>query len=128
MGDGATSAALLAVRLLSYSMLGYSLFYLAMYFGKWYEAEILTDFAMTLKEDLKLYSAYNEIIIFISLPMILSAALGGVYEAIWKHREANASKSARGKPAGALHTTSSFLTLLHNAMHYQFKPLGQYSP
>lgn len=125
MGDVATSAALWSIRALSYSILGYSLFYLAMSLGKWYEANILdNELEMSMKGDLEIRSSYNEKFVFIGLPIILSAALGGVYEAIWKHREVNARKST---PATSRSPPGLF-AVLHNAMQYKFKPLGQYSP
>ncbi|CAN0251449.1 unnamed protein product, partial [Scytosiphon promiscuus] len=113
---GATTAALTAVRVASYALLGYSLFYLAMFIGKWYESTILPNDELKMvldsadadadgSEDLYIKHSDTSKFIFIGLPILFAAALGGVYEAL-----------------------PGIFAFLHNVVHYQYRPLGRYSP
>ena len=61
-------------------------------------------------------------IVFVGVPIILAAALGGLYEALWKRREMS---SAAG-PYPCL--PSQRPRLPHNVVHYQYRPLGRYAP
>ncbi|CAN0251512.1 unnamed protein product, partial [Scytosiphon promiscuus] len=101
---GATTAALTAVRVASYALLGYSLFYLAMFIGKWYESTILPNDELKMvldsadadadgSEDLYIKHSDTSKFIFIGLPILFAAVLGGVYEALWKRREASLSNN-----------------------------------
>ena len=129
MVDGAAVVALTSIRLLSYAMLSWALFYLAMSFGKWYEGEVLDDqLDYKLNGDTEIRSSYNQRFLFIGMPIVLAAALGGVYEAIWKRREIRA-KLAGPQDGEELKTENSGVsTFLHASVHYKFRPLGQYAP
>lgn len=128
----ATAVALTSIRVLSYAMLGWALFYLAMSLGKWYEAEIIDDeLEFELPGDVEIRSSYNQRFLFIGMPIVLAAAFGGVYEAIRRRRELSA------KPAGpdddrtgedSKKESAGVLSFLHGVMHYKFRPLGQYAP
>ena len=130
MVDG-TAIALASIRFVSYVMLGWSMFYLAMSLGKWYEAEIMTDeLEFKLHGDLEIRSSYSQRFLFIGMPIVLAAALGGLYEAIWKRRELRASRAATGPEDGddSEIEGDGVFNLLHGIIHYKFRPLGQYSP
>ena len=129
----ATETALTGIRVVSYGMLGWALFYLAMSLGKWYEAEILTDeLEFKLPGDLEIRSSYNQRFLFIGMPIVLAAALGGVYEAIWKRRELRRSSkvatSLRDGEETRPEDDLGVCAFLHGVMHYKFRPLGRYSP
>lgn len=70
--------------------------------------------------------------VFIGLPIILTAALGGVYEALWKKREIRSTQEQQqaGSAAAGEEEDSKpgILAFLHSVVHYQYRPLGQYSP
>ena len=125
----ATAVALTSIRILSYAMLGWSLFYLAMSLGKWYEAEILTDeLEFKLPGDVEIRSSYNQKFIFLGLPTVLAAALGGVYEAIWKRRELSARPTGPEDGEEIKKESPGVFTVLHGVMHYKFRPVGRHSP
>lgn len=131
--DTSAAAALTSIRVLSYAMLGWALFYLAMSFGKWYEGEVLDDqLDYELNGDTEIRSSYNQRFLFIGMPIVLAAALGGVYEAIWKRRELRRAELLVAPEDGEGHTTENsgggFSTSLHAAVHYKFRPLGQHAP
>lgn len=146
---GATGVALTAIRFASYGMLGYSLFYLAMFIGKWYESTILVDDELKIvldsedadgdgREDLYIKHSDTSKFVFIALPILVAAALGGVYEALWKRREASLSKQRSNNTSNTgsgelaqeeeMDNRPGILAFLHNVVHYQYRPLGRYSP
>lgn len=129
MGTGGTEAATLTgIRVLCYTMLAWGVFYLAMSMGKWYEEDVLDDqLEYKLNGDLEIRSSYNQRFLFLGLPFVLSAALGGVYEAIWKRREINA-KSAGPHDGETTAESPGVLSVLHSATHYKFRPLGKHAP
>lgn len=78
MSDGASAVALTSIRAACYLMLGYAIFYLVMFLGKWYESEVMNDqLDFMLHGDLEIRSSYSQKFLFVGLPIILSAALGG---------------------------------------------------
>lgn len=83
--------ALTTTRVLSYAILAYSIFYLAMCLGRWYAANILSTteekLELELQEDLSVRDLDNQVAIFVGMSVILAAALGGLYEALWELRE-----------------------------------------
>lgn len=134
-------------------MLGYSLFYLAMFIGKWYESTILIDDELKMvldsedadadgSEDVYIKHSDTSKFVFIGLPILLSAALGGVYEALWKRREASLSDKQQhgnngsgtdsnnngGVPDEKEDNRPGIFAFLKNVVHYQYRPLGRYSP
>ncbi|CAM9615270.1 unnamed protein product, partial [Ectocarpus sp. 12 AP-2014] len=129
MGGGKIAAALTGTRTLSYLLLGYALFHLAMHFGKWYgeNFEDTDDGLQHLEfvmqgegtdDELKIRTSRGQLFLFLASPIILAAALGGVYEALWLSREAKAGDAAEASKAGG------FLATIHSIMHCQFRPLG----
>lgn len=109
-------------------MLGYGLFYLAMCFGKWYSRTVFNSgediLTYTIDGDVEIGDFYNQIVIFAVLPVILSAALGGLYECLWKKRDIERSNSNSAQ----LSTPPSWFKILQSAVHYKFRPLAQFSP
>lgn len=125
------NASLFAIRLLAYAMLAYGLFYQAMYFGKWYSEKVLPfeddQLAYKISGDVQVGNFYHQTILFAAVPVILAAALGGLYEALWKKREAKRiTCSTGGEQEGA--SSVAWLKSFHSIVHYKFRPLGQYSP
>lgn len=109
-----------------------------------YEATILADDELEMvldsadadgdaKPDLYIKHSDTSKFVFMGLPFLLAAALGGLYEAIWKRREIRASSST-SKSSSRLEEEEEeenrpgILAFLHNVVHYQLKPLGRYSP
>ena len=82
------------------------------------------------KEDLYIRHSDTSKFVFIGLPILAAAALGGVYEAIWKRREVKSSSStgSTGTVGEEEENRPGILAFLHNAVHYQYKPLGRFSP
>lgn len=82
-----------------------------------------------------LYMRHSETsrFMFIGLPIIFAAALGGLYEALWKRREisstsGNNGSNTSGNAQEAEDNKPGIFSLLHNVVHYQYRPLGRYSP
>lgn len=118
--------ALMSTRVLSYAMLAYALFFLAMCLGKWYSEEVIDDqFEYVLRgTELKIGDFYNQIVVFTALPVILAAALGGVYEALWKLRESKGKiVGVTGNDAQATGQPLSCMGTLKSILHFQFRPL-----
>ena len=125
----AAAVALTSIRILSYAMLGWSLFHVGVSLSKWYEAEILADeLDFDLPGELKIYSFYTEKFLFLGLPVVLAAALGGVYEAIWKWRELSARPTGPEDGQETKKESPGVFTVLHGVMHYKFRPVGQHAP
>lgn len=127
---GGTEVALTSIRILAYAVLGYGLFYLAMHFSDWYEINVLDDqLEFTFGDDIRIRSSTNERFMFLVMPIVVAAALGGLYEAVWKRREILASKlGTRGEGDHSEAERPEVLALLHGIMHFKFRPLGQYAP
>lgn len=142
MGADGTAAALTGIRVFTYAMLAYAGFYMAMFIGKWYEATILADDELKIvfdsadadadgKEDLYISHSQTSKFVFIGLPILFAAALGGVYEALWKKQEIKSigsSNTTTGGDDAALDNRPGIFATLKNVIHYQYRPLGQYSP
>lgn len=129
MTSGGTAVALTSIRIVSYAMLGWGVFYLAIKLAKWYEAQVIDDqMEYKLASDLEIGSFYNQLVVFVGMPIVLAAALGGVYEAIWKRRELRAKLATpRDGEDNAVESPGIF-AFLHSFVHYKFRPLGQYAP
>eukprot|EP00752_Nemacystus_decipiens_P008264 g7389.t2 len=119
-----------------------------MFIGKWYEATILANDELEMvldstdadgddSPDLYIRHSDTSKFVFVGLPVILAAALGGLYEALWKRREIS-SAGGSGIKSGGNNTgvevqedvddKPGILAFLHNVVHYQYRPLGRYSP
>ncbi len=107
-GPTATDAGLMSLRLLACAVLLCSLFYLAMASSKWYRER---------------FFANDGLEIFLLLFPVIAAALGGMYEAVWKHREGKAMEDG-----GPTSSSSPAQSLLTTVIHLQFRPLGKFSP
>ncbi|CAM9161198.1 unnamed protein product, partial [Sphacelaria rigidula] len=129
MTSGGTAVALTSIRIVSYAMLSWGVFYLAIKLAKWYEAQVIDDqMEYKLASDLEIGSFYNQLVVFVGMPIVLAAALGGVYEAIWKRRELRAKLATpRDGEDNAVESPGIF-AFLHSFVHYKFRPLGQYAP
>lgn len=139
--DG-TTVALAGIRIFTYAMLAYAGFYMAMFIGKWYEATILADDELKIvldsadtdgdgRENLYISHSMTSRFVFIGLPFLFAAALGGVYEALWKKQEIKSVASGGAAGAAAeeiLDNRPGIFATIKNAIHYQYRPLGQYSP
>lgn len=116
--------ALAATRILSYSILAYSIFYLAMCLGRWYAANILSTteekLELELLEDLSVRDLDNQVAIFVGMSVILAAALGGLYEALWELRE-----NEIGRPIldSTIARGISLTSRLRSILRFQFKPV-----
>eukprot|EP00752_Nemacystus_decipiens_P015662 g13976.t1 len=144
MGSGRIGVALTAIRCTSYALMLWSLFYLAITFSTWYESTILpngelevvldsTDADLDGSPDLYIGHWYTSIVVFLTLPIVATAALGGLYEALWKRREissAGRSTSSNGSVEAEEEggNRPGIFAFLHNVVHYQYRPLGKYSP
>lgn len=127
-GDVGTTVALAGTRALTYMILAYGLFHLAMHFGKWYgenleEAENgLEGLEFVLSgegdDEILIRNSRGQLFFFLACPIIMAAALGGVYEALWLTREAKAPASSEAT------TTNGILAKIHSVIHTQFRPLG----
>lgn len=86
---GRSCVALTSIRFLGYAVLAYSLFYLAMTRGKWYRENFFAndELALELNEDIQLRNSHAQVALFLLLFPVIAAALGGIYEAVWKNRE-----------------------------------------
>lgn len=130
-GDGGIAVALAGTRALTYVILAYALFHLAMHFGKWYGENLeegetgLDRLAFVLsgegEDEILIRTSRAQLFLFLACPIIVAAALGGVYEALWLTREANAPTS----PAAT--KTSGVCAKLHSVIHTKFRPLGSTS-
>lgn len=81
--------------------------------------------------DLYIGHSDNSKFVFIGLPIILSAALGGCYEALWKRREIASTRSGSRTSVEVEEEEDNrpgILAFLHNVVHYQYRPLGKHSP
>lgn len=114
--------ALTSTRLAAYGLLAYSLFFLAMSLGSWYNENVFTSMRHNRGnidlEEVTFYEFYNQVALFIALPVVLAAALGGLYEALWKLRE-NRGKVPIGKPDPG---SNSVMSQVHDMIRYQLKP------
>lgn len=129
MTAGGTAVALTSIRVFSYAMLSWGVFFLAMKLGKWYEGEVLDDqLEYQLTDNVKIGGFYNQLVLFVAMPIILSAALGGVYEALWKRREIRAKLDTPKDGEDSAGKSPGIFALLHSFVHYKFRPLGQYAP
>lgn len=127
-GDGGIGVALRSTRVLTYLILAYGLFHLAMHFGKWYGENLeegdngLDKLAFVLsgegEDEILIRTSRAQLFFFLACPIILAAALGGVYEALWLTREAKApaTSDATGSPG--------ICGTVHSIMHTQFRPFG----
>lgn len=135
-GHGTTTAvALTSIRVSSFLMLGYALFYLAMSLGKWYDDEVVVDdLQFTLNGDVEIRSSSTQKFLFLGIPIMLAASFGGIYEAIWKHGELNARKvnpgdgTAKRDDAGSYSKAPGAFSVLKKAVNYKFWPLGRFAP
>lgn len=128
-GDGGTAVALAGTRALTYVILAYGLFHLAMHFGKWYGENLeegddgLEHLAFVLSgegdDEILVRTSRVQLFFFLACPIIVAAALGGVYEALWLTREAKAPASSDEDPK-----TNGICAKLHSVIHTQFRPLG----
>lgn len=141
MGVDGIAVALTGIRAFTYAMLAYTGFYLAMFIGKWYEATILADDELEMvldsgdadgdgSADLYIRHSDTSKFVFIGVPFMLAAALGGVYEALWKRQEIKSinKKSSPTVDGQELDNQPGIFAFLKNVVHYQYRPLGQYSP
>jgi len=123
----ATGVGLMGVRFLACAVLLYSVFYLAMTRGKWYRERFFAndelDYDITSEADMS--TSHNQRALFLVLFPVIAAALGGIYEAVWKNSEGNATEdgsTASSSPA------QSCLSALNSVIRLQFRPLGKFSP
>lgn len=137
MGTG-TAMALTGIRAFTYAMLAYAGFYLAMFIGKWYESTILANDELEMvldsadadgdgRADLYIRHSDTSKFVFIGVPFILAAALGGAYEALWKRQEIR-SINKGSSTVEDLDNRPGILAFVKNVIHYQYRPLGRYSP
>lgn len=127
-GDGGTAVALTGTRALTYLILAYGLFHLAMHFGKWYGENMeegeegLDRLAFVLsgegEDEILIRTSRAQLFLFLACPIIVAAALGGVYEALWLSREAKAPTSSEATKSNGICAT------VHSIIHTQFRPLG----
>lgn len=128
MGGKGYAVALASTRVFAYLLLGYGLFHLAFHFGKWYDEKFqdegeggLAELAFVLSgegdDEILIRNSRAQLFFFLACPIVLAAALGGVYEALWMSREAKAASSEAP-------TTTSLFSRLHSLVHLQFRPLG----
>lgn len=123
---GLLDITLSGIRVISYSMLAYSIFYLAVCLGEWYAATIFSPtedtFGFQLREDATARDLDNQIVTFVGAPIILAAALGGLYEALWKLRECRTKTlpalSAAGGASGA-----SLWHQIRSIPRFKFRPV-----
>lgn len=128
-GPTPTSVALMSLRFLACAVLLYSVFYLAMTRGKWYHRERFfandeLDYDITSEADMS--TSHNQRALFLLLFPVIAAALGGIYEAVWKNSEGKATEED-GLPASSS-PAQSFLEAFKSIVHLQFRPLGRFSP
>lgn len=82
-------------------------------------------------EDLYIRHSDTSKFVFVALPIIAAAALGGVYEALWKRREISSASGSINTGVDVEEVEDNrpgILAFLHNVVHYQYRPLGKYSP
>lgn len=125
MGIRAFDIALAGTRVLSYLLLAVSGLYLAMSLGTWYASKIFSPDDETLEfeveEGMIIRDLDNQVVTFVAMPVILAAALGGVYEALWSLRE-NEIETPPGDDIKSQATSSSTCHLRH-FLRYQFRPI-----
>lgn len=127
-GDVGIGVALTSTRVLTYLILGYALFHLAMHFGKWYGENLeegdegLDTLAFVLSgegdDEITIRTSRVQLFFFLACPIVVAAALGGVYEALWLTREAKALEHSEATKANGI------FAKLHSVVHTQFRPLG----
>lgn len=127
-GDGGIGVALTSTRVLTFLILGYGLFHLAMHHGKWYGENLeegdngLDKLAFVLsgegEDEILIRTSRGQLFFFLACPIILAAALGGVYEALWLTREAKAPETSDAT------ATVGICGWMHSIMHTKFRPLG----
>lgn len=141
MGVDGTAVALTGIRAFTYAMLAYAGFYLAMFIGKWYESTILPNDELEMvldsadadgdgKMDLYIRHSQTSKFVFIGLPFMFAAALGGIYEALWKKQEIKSVTNGSSTNSSGTNPDNKpgIFATLTKAVHYQYRPLGQYSP
>lgn len=129
-GDGGIGVALTSTRVLTYLILAYSLFHVAMHAGKWFDENLVREegedglnnlaFVLSGEGDDEIYirDSRGQLFFFLACPIIVAAALGGVYEALWLKREAKALANSDATK------TNGICAKLHSIMHFKFRPLG----
>lgn len=126
-GPTATGVGLMSLRFLACAVLLYSLFYLAMARGKWYRERFFAndelDYDITSKADMS--TSHNQRALFLLLFPVIAAALGGIYEAVWKNSEGKATEDGSTASPSPV---QSFCKGLNSVIHLQFRPLGNFSP
>lgn len=141
-GCSGVGSALMSLRLLGYVVLLVTLFFFLMSPGKWYKENIFPNFQLEVELEpggATISHYHNQRGVFLFMPIMVAAALGGIYEAIWKARERRDHKLGVGRGSGgssvvsgesehAEKSTTSPFALLHSVIHYQFRPLGCFSP
>lgn len=113
--------ALASTRILSYSLIAFSIFFLAMCLGGWFEANILSSCEKGLgfelgRRDFLVRKLDTQVVAFVSMPVVLAAALGGLYEALWKLRETEGKATCKSWGNSAM---NQFRTVLR----FQFRPV-----
>lgn len=126
-GPTATGVGLMSLRVGACAVLLYSLFYLAMARGKWYRERFFAndelDYDIDSKSDMS--TSHNQRALFLVLFPVIAAALGGIYEALWKYSEGKATQD--GLPTSSS-PAQRFLKAVDGIIHLQFRPLGKFSP
>lgn len=120
----ATGVALVSFRFCAFAVLLYSLFYLAMTRGKWYRERFFAndelDYDITSEADMS--TSHNQRALFLVLFPVIAAAVGGFYEAVWKYREGKLNDASTSSPS------QTFIFTLRSIVHWNFRPLGRFSP
>ncbi|CBN80509.1 ferric reductase [Ectocarpus siliculosus] len=127
-GPTTTGVALVSLRFLASAVLLYSVFYLAMARGTWYREHFFVNDELDydISSGANMSTSQNQRALFLLLLPVVAAALGGIYQAVWKYREGKATQD--GLPASSSSKVQSFLKAYNSIIHFQFRPLGKLSP
>lgn len=122
----ATGVALRSFRFLAFAVLLYSLFYLAMTRGKWYRERFFANDELDydISSEANMRTSHNQRALFLVLFPVIAAALGGFYEAVWKHSEGKSKDGATPN----LSPARSIFSNVTSIVHFNFRPLGRFSP
>lgn len=124
----ATNAALACIRVATYALFAWIVFFFVAIFSSWWSDDVQNEqepFSIKLGGT-EVYSFLNEVITYTTGIFVVVAILGGVYEYLWKRKEFE--RDGEGHFFSKDHQSSSLWTKIRAMTGYQLRPLGKYSP
>lgn len=118
---------MLGPRLLSLSLLISTLLWLAGHCGEWFMHHVANSQDGALGYNLGavlIKSSYNQVALFVTVPVILATALGGVYQSMWVQAE----RAAAVDKHPLLEWRKQMMCIPRDILQFHLRPLGSFSP